>query len=225
MPGRAFDVLGVDSLRALNTPFLITSQAALQAVLDSDLRDDLLAGLPEAGLVGSRPVPRRAAPPVRLRPSPARCRRLRRRTPSGPARRTRSARLFAALGATTTTTTSDSPTRRRRRVAVLHSRRGHESRRATSPSSRRPTCWSSGRPWCAAVCATTSGPCCRRPQPPRAPGCSRETRPIGREAATRSAGTTAARSSPRPPTNCPAWRQAVAPVVDEAATGPRRPGA
>ncbi len=52
VPGRAWDVLGVDSLRALNTPFLITSQQALRAVLESDLRDDLLAGLPEAGVVG-----------------------------------------------------------------------------------------------------------------------------------------------------------------------------
>src|SRR4051794_37035077 len=52
VPGRAFDVLGVDSLRALNTPFLITSEAALRAVLESDLRDDLMAGLPEAGVTG-----------------------------------------------------------------------------------------------------------------------------------------------------------------------------
>ena len=52
VPGRAWDVLGVDSLRALNTPFLITSQAALRSVLDSDLRGDLLAGLPAAGVTG-----------------------------------------------------------------------------------------------------------------------------------------------------------------------------
>ena len=37
VPSRAFDVLGVDSLRALNTPFLVTSQAATRAVLASDL--------------------------------------------------------------------------------------------------------------------------------------------------------------------------------------------
>lgn len=52
VPGRAWDLLGVDSLRALNTPFLITNQAALRAVLDSDLRDDLLEGLPAAGVTG-----------------------------------------------------------------------------------------------------------------------------------------------------------------------------
>ncbi len=52
VPTRAFDDLGVDSLRALNAPFLVTSQAAEKAVLDSNLRDDLMAGLPDAGLVG-----------------------------------------------------------------------------------------------------------------------------------------------------------------------------
>jgi TRAP-type C4-dicarboxylate transport system substrate-binding protein len=52
VPSRGFDVLGVDTLRALNTPFLITSQAALKTVLESKLRDELLEGLPDAGLVG-----------------------------------------------------------------------------------------------------------------------------------------------------------------------------
>jgi hypothetical protein len=52
VPSRGFDVLGVETLRALNTPFLITSQAALETVLDSELRDELLAGLSNAGLVG-----------------------------------------------------------------------------------------------------------------------------------------------------------------------------
>ena len=52
VPGRAWDVLGVDSLRALSAPFLVDTPAALEAVLDSDVRDDLLAGLPAAGVVG-----------------------------------------------------------------------------------------------------------------------------------------------------------------------------
>ena len=52
MPPRAFDELGVDSLRALNTPFLIESEAAVEAVLDDGIRKDLLAGLPAAGVVG-----------------------------------------------------------------------------------------------------------------------------------------------------------------------------
>ena len=52
VPGRAWDVLGVTSLRALNTPFLVTSRPALEAVLNDGIRDDLLAGLPAAGVVG-----------------------------------------------------------------------------------------------------------------------------------------------------------------------------
>jgi hypothetical protein len=52
VPGRAWDELGVDTLRALNAPFLVNSPAALGAVLNSDVRDDLLAGLPAAGVVG-----------------------------------------------------------------------------------------------------------------------------------------------------------------------------
>lgn len=53
VPSRAFDELGVDSLRALSAPFLLTSEAATEAVLDDDtLRAELMAGLPSAGLVG-----------------------------------------------------------------------------------------------------------------------------------------------------------------------------
>ena len=52
VPSRAFDALGVDTLRALNTPVLIQSEAAVEAVLDDEVRDDLLAGLPAAGVVG-----------------------------------------------------------------------------------------------------------------------------------------------------------------------------
>jgi TRAP-type C4-dicarboxylate transport system substrate-binding protein len=52
VPGRAFDDLGVDSLRALSAPFLLTGGAALDAVLSSPIREELLAGLPRAGVVG-----------------------------------------------------------------------------------------------------------------------------------------------------------------------------
>ena len=52
VPTRAWDVLGVSSLRPINTPFLITSDAAMRAVLAADVRDDLLAGLPAAGVTG-----------------------------------------------------------------------------------------------------------------------------------------------------------------------------
>ena len=52
VPGRAWDVLRVDSLRALSAPFLVNTPAALETVLNSDARGDLLAGLPAAGVVG-----------------------------------------------------------------------------------------------------------------------------------------------------------------------------
>jgi TRAP-type C4-dicarboxylate transport system substrate-binding protein len=52
VPSRAWDVLGVTSLRALNTPFLVSSDAAMRAVIRSDLRQGLMAGLPSAGVVG-----------------------------------------------------------------------------------------------------------------------------------------------------------------------------
>ena len=45
-PARAWDVLGVTSLRALNTPFLVSSDAAMRAVHGrATCVDDLLAGL------------------------------------------------------------------------------------------------------------------------------------------------------------------------------------
>lgn len=52
VPGRAWDELGVTSLRALDTPFLINNSELLAAVLNSDLRQELVSGLSEAGVVG-----------------------------------------------------------------------------------------------------------------------------------------------------------------------------
>lgn len=52
VPSRAWDVLGVKSLRALNTPLLISSDAAMRTVLRSELRDELMADLPAAGVIG-----------------------------------------------------------------------------------------------------------------------------------------------------------------------------
>ena len=52
VPSRAWDVLGVTSLQALNTPFLIDSDEAMRAVVASEVRRDLLEGLPSAGVVG-----------------------------------------------------------------------------------------------------------------------------------------------------------------------------
>jgi TRAP-type C4-dicarboxylate transport system substrate-binding protein len=52
VPSRAWDVLGVTSLQALNTPFLIDSDESMRTVVASELRHDLLEGLSSAGVVG-----------------------------------------------------------------------------------------------------------------------------------------------------------------------------
>ncbi len=57
IPTRAWDTEGVTSLRALNTPFLITSNVLAAKVVTSDLADDLLSGLERAGVVGLALLP------------------------------------------------------------------------------------------------------------------------------------------------------------------------
>jgi TRAP-type C4-dicarboxylate transport system substrate-binding protein len=57
VPSRAWDTEGVMSLRALNAPFLITTDELLDAVVTSDLADGILAGLDEVGVVGLALVP------------------------------------------------------------------------------------------------------------------------------------------------------------------------
>jgi TRAP-type C4-dicarboxylate transport system substrate-binding protein len=52
IPSRAWDTEGVDSLRALNAPFLVTSDALMAEVISSDLAGDLMSGLGEANVVG-----------------------------------------------------------------------------------------------------------------------------------------------------------------------------
>ena len=52
IPSRSWDTEGVTSLRALSAPFLITSEALRDEVVASDLADDLLSGLDEAGVHG-----------------------------------------------------------------------------------------------------------------------------------------------------------------------------
>jgi TRAP-type C4-dicarboxylate transport system substrate-binding protein len=52
IPARAWDTEGVTSLRALNAPFLITSEALRDDVISSELADDLMSGLKEAGVHG-----------------------------------------------------------------------------------------------------------------------------------------------------------------------------
>jgi TRAP-type C4-dicarboxylate transport system substrate-binding protein len=53
IPSRSWDTEGVTTLRALNTPFLIDSDALLQRVIATDdLAADLMTGLDEAGVRG-----------------------------------------------------------------------------------------------------------------------------------------------------------------------------
>ena len=52
VPSRAWDTEGVSSLRALNAPFLITSNAVLEAVTRGDLAARLMSGLEGAGVTG-----------------------------------------------------------------------------------------------------------------------------------------------------------------------------
>ncbi|HKP20939.1 MAG TPA: hypothetical protein VJT68_05450 [Thermoleophilaceae bacterium] len=52
IPSRAWDTEGVQSLRALNAPFLVTSDALLAEVISGDLAADLMSGLPDAKVVG-----------------------------------------------------------------------------------------------------------------------------------------------------------------------------
>lgn len=57
VPSRAFDILGVTSMRALNAPFLITSDELLDTVVASHMTVDMLEGLEELGLVGLALLP------------------------------------------------------------------------------------------------------------------------------------------------------------------------
>jgi TRAP-type C4-dicarboxylate transport system substrate-binding protein len=57
IPSRAWDALGVTSLEALSTPFLIDDDATLDQVVTGDFEQDLLSGLPPAGVVGLTLLP------------------------------------------------------------------------------------------------------------------------------------------------------------------------
>lgn len=52
IPARAWDTEGVTSLRALNAPFLVTSEAAMKAVAAPAIATEMLAGLDAIGLSG-----------------------------------------------------------------------------------------------------------------------------------------------------------------------------
>jgi TRAP-type C4-dicarboxylate transport system substrate-binding protein len=57
IPSRAWDTEGVTSLRALNAPFLITTDGLLDQVVSGDLTDEMLSGLDGAGVVGLALLP------------------------------------------------------------------------------------------------------------------------------------------------------------------------
>jgi TRAP-type C4-dicarboxylate transport system substrate-binding protein len=57
IPARSWDTEGVTSLRALNTPFLITSDALAAKVVSGPLAPRLMSGLPRAGVTGLALVP------------------------------------------------------------------------------------------------------------------------------------------------------------------------
>ena len=49
---RAWDTVGVRTLSPLQAPFLVTSDELMAQVVADPIQDDLLAGLPEVGVVG-----------------------------------------------------------------------------------------------------------------------------------------------------------------------------
>lgn len=52
IPARAWDSLGVTTLQALQAPFLVTSDSALDAVVRNPVAADMLSGLEELGVTG-----------------------------------------------------------------------------------------------------------------------------------------------------------------------------
>jgi TRAP-type C4-dicarboxylate transport system substrate-binding protein len=61
---RAWDTEGVTTLRALQAPFLISTDEVLDAVVTSDLGGDLLGGLEEVGIEGLALIPEELRHPV-----------------------------------------------------------------------------------------------------------------------------------------------------------------
>src|SRR5215218_3287388 len=61
---RAWDTEGVTSLRALQAPFLISTDELLDAVVTTDLGGDLLGGLEEVGIEGLALIPEELRHPV-----------------------------------------------------------------------------------------------------------------------------------------------------------------
>lgn len=57
IPARAWDTEGVTTLRALDAPFLVTSNDLVEEIVTSDLADEMLAGLDEVGITGLALLP------------------------------------------------------------------------------------------------------------------------------------------------------------------------
>jgi TRAP-type C4-dicarboxylate transport system substrate-binding protein len=57
VPARAWDTEGVDSMRALHAPFLVTSRELLDEIVTSELAEELLSGLEAVGVTGLALVP------------------------------------------------------------------------------------------------------------------------------------------------------------------------
>ena len=101
IPSRAWDTEGVRSLRALNTPFLVTSDPLLAEVVSGEVATEMLAGLRDAGVVGLAMLPEGMRHPFGFKapllgPEDYADRAI--RTPTS----AMSAALFKRLGATTT---------------------------------------------------------------------------------------------------------------------------
>jgi TRAP-type C4-dicarboxylate transport system substrate-binding protein len=57
IPARAWDTEGVTSLRALNAPLLVDSDALVEQIVTDDLAEDMLAGLEATGVTGLALLP------------------------------------------------------------------------------------------------------------------------------------------------------------------------
>lgn len=57
VPSRAWDALGVKSLTALDTPFLVTDERLVARIAESDLAGQLMGGLPRLGVQGLVLIP------------------------------------------------------------------------------------------------------------------------------------------------------------------------
>lgn len=57
IPARSWDTEGVTTLRALNAPFLVTSDDLVAEIVDGDLAGKLMSGLESAGVVGLSLLP------------------------------------------------------------------------------------------------------------------------------------------------------------------------